>query len=43
MQSGGIVNQADIAAALKLGHLSGVGIDPWVDEPLPLDAPLLAI
>ena len=40
---GGIVNEADIAAALKSGHLSGAGIDTWVDEPPPLDHPLLAM
>jgi D-3-phosphoglycerate dehydrogenase / 2-oxoglutarate reductase len=40
---GGIVNEADIAAALKSGHLSGAGIDTWVDEPPPPDHPLLAL
>ncbi len=40
---GGIVNEADLAAALTSGHLSGAGVDTWVDEPPPLTHPLLAM
>jgi D-3-phosphoglycerate dehydrogenase len=40
---GGIVNEQDLAAALTSGHLSGAGVDTWVDEPPPLDHPLLAM
>ena len=40
---GGIVNEQDLAAALKSGHISGAGIDTWVDEPPPMDHPLLVM
>ena len=39
---GGIVDEAALAAALKSGHIAGAGVDVWVDEPPPLDHPLLA-
>ena len=39
---GGIVNEEDLAAALKSGHIGGAGIDTWNDEPPALDHPLLA-
>lgn len=38
---GGIVNEADLAAALKSGHISGAGVDVWMDEPPAIDHPLL--
>ena len=40
---GGVVEEADLAAALNSGHIAGAGIDTWVDEPPPLDHPLLAM
>ncbi len=40
---GGIVDEADLTAALKSGHIAGAGIDTWVDEPPPLDHPLLTM
>ncbi len=39
---GGIVNEEDLAAALKSGHIAGAGVDVWIDEPPPLTHPLLA-
>jgi D-3-phosphoglycerate dehydrogenase len=39
---GGIIDEAALAAALKSGHIAGAGVDVWVDEPPPLDHPLLA-
>lgn len=40
---GGIVNEQAIEAALKSGHIAGLGIDVWVDEPPPTDHPLLKL
>lgn len=40
---GGIVNEQAIEAALKSGHIAGLGIDVWVDEPPPTDHPLLKV
>jgi len=40
---GGIVNEQDLAAALKSRHISGAGVDTWVDEPPAPDHPLLAM
>ena len=37
---GGIVNEADLAAALNDGAVSGAAVDVFVDEPLAADHPL---
>lgn len=37
---GGIVNEADLLAALKAGHIAGAGLDDFVTEPLPSSSPL---
>lgn len=37
---GGLVNEKDLADALKSGHLAGAGIDVTCKEPLPADSPL---
>ena len=37
---GGLVNEDDLAAALKDGHLAGAGIDVTIKEPLPQDSVL---
>ena len=37
---GGLVNEADLAEALKSGQLSGAGIDVTCKEPLEADSPL---
>ena len=39
---GGIVNEADLLAALKAGHIAGAGLDDFVTEPLPSSSPLWA-
>ena len=38
---GGIVNEADLAAALDAGTIAGAGLDVFTKEPLPADNPLL--
>lgn len=37
---GGVVNEADLAAALRAGHLGGAGLDVYEQEPLADDSPL---
>lgn len=39
---GEVVDEAAVAAALVSGHLAGVGLDAFVQEPLQPDSPLLA-
>ena len=38
---GGIVDEADLAEAIKHGKVAGAALDVYVDEPPPLDHPLL--
>ena len=38
---GGVLNEQAIEDALKSGHIAGLGIDVWMDEPPPVDHPLL--
>ena len=40
---GGIVNEADLCAALKNGALAGAALDVFEKEPLPPDSPLRAL
>ena len=40
---GGLVDQAALTAALRSGHLSGAGLDVFVDEPVPLGEALLSL
>lgn len=40
---GALVNEADLTAALRSGHLGGAGLDVTCKEPLPHDSPLLGI
>ncbi len=40
---GGIVNEADLAAALESGHVGGAALDVFENEPLNPDSPLLKL
>ena len=40
---GGLVDQAALTAALRSGHLSGAGLDVFVDEPMPPGEALLTL
>jgi D-3-phosphoglycerate dehydrogenase len=40
---GGIINEADLVAAVKSGHVAGVALDVFEAEPLPADSPLLTM
>lgn len=40
---GGIVNEADLAAAIDAGVIAGAAVDVFVTEPLPASSPLLAV
>ena len=37
---GGIVNEADLAAAVESGHVAGAALDVYTSEPPPADSPL---
>jgi D-3-phosphoglycerate dehydrogenase len=39
---GGIINEADLAEALRCGHVAGAGLDVYSEEPLNPSSPLLA-
>ena len=43
MGRGGIVDEADLAAAIDNGTIAGAALDVFVQEPLPIDHPLLNV
>src|SRR5207247_974706 len=40
---GGIINEADLCAALQSGKVAGAALDVYETEPLPKDSPLRAL
>lgn len=40
---GGVVNESDLASALKEGHIAGAALDVFALEPLASDSPLLTL
>jgi D-3-phosphoglycerate dehydrogenase len=40
---GGVIDENALAEALRSGHLGGVALDVYADEPLPADSPLRAL
>jgi D-3-phosphoglycerate dehydrogenase / 2-oxoglutarate reductase len=40
---GGIIDEADLAEALKSGHVAGAALDVFTKEPLPADSPLAGL
>lgn len=40
---GGIIHEADLAEAIKDGHVAGAAIDVYESEPVPADYPLLGL
>ena len=40
---GGVVDQAALVDALRLGHLGGAALDVLEQEPIPADDPLLSL
>lgn len=40
---GALINDADLAAAIKSGHVAGAGLDVYAVEPPPADNPLLGL
>ena len=40
---GGIIDEADLYAALTSGHIAGAGLDVFDQEPTPADNPLLTL
>ncbi len=40
---GGLINDADLAAALKSGHVAGAALDVYAEEPPPADHPLIGL